>query len=109
MEELTCLHIQAISLRETEDVASLEGTLVRSCRIKKEATMEYKYAVQKYTDEFRPAKDMDISRQYEDPYAAQAAVEWLNNKDFHGTIIEVLMAESKTGAIAKTKRVVPFD
>ncbi|PWA46021.1 Nucleotide-binding, alpha-beta plait [Artemisia annua] len=40
---------------------------------------------------------MDISRQYEDPYAAQAAVEWFNDKDFHGTIIEVLMAESKTG------------
>lgn len=32
---------------------------------------------------------------YEDPYAAQAAVEWFNKKDFHGTIIEVLMAESK--------------
>lgn len=32
---------------------------------------------------------------YEDPYAAQAAVEWFNNKEFHGSIIEVLMAESK--------------
>ncbi|PWA83812.1 Nucleotide-binding, alpha-beta plait [Artemisia annua] len=40
---------------------------------------------------------MDISRQYEDPYAAQAAVEWFNNKDFHGMIIEVLMAESEIG------------
>lgn len=32
---------------------------------------------------------------YEDPHAALAAVEWFNNKDFHGVVIGVFMAESK--------------
>lgn len=32
---------------------------------------------------------------YEDPYAALAAVEWFNNKDFHGNTIGVFIAESK--------------
>lgn len=32
---------------------------------------------------------------YEDPHAAIAAVEWFNNKDFHGNIIGVFIAESK--------------
>lgn len=33
---------------------------------------------------------------YEDPHAALAAVEWFNNKDFHGSVIGVFMAESKS-------------
>ena len=33
---------------------------------------------------------------YEDPHAALAAVEWFDNKDFHGNIIEVHIAESKS-------------
>lgn len=33
---------------------------------------------------------------YEDPHAAVAAVEWFNNKDFHGSIIGVYIAESKS-------------
>lgn len=33
---------------------------------------------------------------YEDPHAAIAAVEWFNNKDFHGSIIGVYIAESKS-------------
>ncbi|KAL5983099.1 TATA-binding protein-associated factor 2N [Asimina triloba] len=32
---------------------------------------------------------------YEDPHAAFAAVEWFNNKDFHGTLIGVQIAETK--------------
>ncbi|XP_076885549.1 transcription initiation factor TFIID subunit 15-like isoform X3 [Bidens hawaiensis] len=46
----------------------------------------------KVTDE--PKGDATVT--YEDPYAALAAVEWFHNKEFHGNIIEVLMAESKS-------------
>lgn len=37
----------------------------------------------------------DATVTYEDPHAALAAVEWFNNKDFHGNIIGVYIAESK--------------
>ncbi|XP_061342140.1 transcription initiation factor TFIID subunit 15 [Gastrolobium bilobum] len=37
----------------------------------------------------------DATVTYEDPHAAVAAVEWFNNKDFHGNIIGVFIAESK--------------
>lgn len=37
----------------------------------------------------------DATVTYEDPHAALAAVEWFNNKDFHGATIGVFMAESK--------------
>ncbi|KAL8208171.1 hypothetical protein R6Q57_007583 [Mikania cordata] len=45
----------------------------------------------KVTDE--PKGDATVT--YEDPHAAVAAVEWFNNKEFHGNIIEVLIAQSK--------------
>lgn len=38
----------------------------------------------------------DATVTYEDPHAALAAVEWFNNKDFHGATIGVFMAESKS-------------
>ncbi|XP_054809051.1 transcription initiation factor TFIID subunit 15 isoform X1 [Prosopis cineraria] len=38
----------------------------------------------------------DATVTYEDPHAAVAAVEWFNNKDFHGSIIGVYIAESKS-------------
>lgn len=37
----------------------------------------------------------DATVTYEDPHAALAAIEWFNNKDFHGHIIAVHLAESK--------------
>ncbi|MCI22547.1 transcription initiation factor TFIID subunit 15-like, partial [Trifolium medium] len=37
----------------------------------------------------------DATVTYEDPHAAVAAVEWFNNKDFHGNTIGVFIAESK--------------
>ncbi|KAK2435040.1 transcription initiation factor TFIID subunit 15b [Trifolium repens] len=37
----------------------------------------------------------DATVTYEDPHAAAAAVEWFNNKDFHGNTIGVFIAESK--------------
>lgn len=37
----------------------------------------------------------DATVTYEDPHAAVAAVEWFNNKDFHGNTIGVYIAESK--------------
>ncbi|OAY63606.1 transcription initiation factor TFIID subunit 15-like isoform X1 [Ananas comosus] len=46
----------------------------------------------KVTDE--PKGDATVT--YEDPHAALAAVEWFHNKDFHGSTIEVYIAESKT-------------
>lgn len=45
----------------------------------------------KVTDE--PKGDATVT--YDDPHAASAAVEWFNNKDFHGSIIGVYLAESK--------------
>lgn len=45
----------------------------------------------KETDE--PKGDATVT--YEDPHAAVAAVEWFNNKDFHGNTIGVYIAESK--------------
>ncbi|XP_028766938.1 transcription initiation factor TFIID subunit 15-like [Neltuma alba] len=38
----------------------------------------------------------DATVTYEDPHAAVASVEWFNNKDFHGSIIGVYIAESKS-------------
>ncbi|KAI9085065.1 hypothetical protein K1719_033057 [Acacia pycnantha] len=38
----------------------------------------------------------DATVTYEDPHAAVAAVEWFNDKDFHGSIIGVYIAESKS-------------
>lgn len=38
----------------------------------------------------------DATVTYEDPHAAVAAVEWFNNKDFHGSIIGVYIAQSKS-------------
>ncbi|KAF7131693.1 hypothetical protein RHSIM_Rhsim09G0072300 [Rhododendron simsii] len=46
----------------------------------------------KVTDE--PKGDATVT--YEDPHAALAAVEWFNNKDFHGMTIGVFIAESKS-------------
>ena len=37
----------------------------------------------------------DATVTYEDPHAAVAAVEWFNNKDFHGNTIGVYIPESK--------------
>lgn len=51
-----------------------------------------------YRDKVTNEPKGDATVTYEDPYAAQAAVEWFNNKEFHGTIIEVFMAESKNSS-----------
>ncbi|XP_022021460.1 transcription initiation factor TFIID subunit 15 isoform X2 [Helianthus annuus] len=57
-----------------------------------------------YHDKVTNEPKGDATVTYEDPYAAQAAVEWFNNKEFHGNIIEVLMAQSKNSQNA----VAPF-
>ncbi|PIA35448.1 hypothetical protein AQUCO_03500071v1 [Aquilegia coerulea] len=49
-----------------------------------------------YRDKSTNEPKGDATVTYEDPHAALAAVEWFNNKDFHGSIIGVFMAESKT-------------
>ncbi|KAI4372960.1 hypothetical protein MLD38_011138 [Melastoma candidum] len=46
----------------------------------------------KETDE--PKGDATVT--YEDPHAAVAAVDWFNNKDFHGSIIGVHIADRKS-------------
>ncbi|KAI5063099.1 hypothetical protein GOP47_0021646 [Adiantum capillus-veneris] len=48
-----------------------------------------------YRDKSTNAPKGDATVTYEDPYAASAAVEWFNNKDFHGNIISVYIAETK--------------
>ncbi|KAL5544823.1 hypothetical protein UlMin_008607 [Ulmus minor] len=40
-----------------------------------------------YRDKVTNEPKRDASATYEDPHAAFAAVEWFNNKDFHGNII----------------------
>lgn len=44
------------------------------------------------TDE--PKGDATVT--YDDPHAALAAVEWFNNKEFHGNLIGVFIAQSKS-------------
>ncbi|XP_050228733.1 transcription initiation factor TFIID subunit 15 isoform X2 [Mercurialis annua] len=48
-----------------------------------------------YRDKTTNEPKGDATVTYEDPHAARAAIEWFNNKDFHGNIIQVFMAESK--------------
>lgn len=48
-----------------------------------------------YRDKVTNEPKGDATVTYEDPYAASAAVEWFNNKEFHGATIGVCMAESK--------------
>ncbi|KAG0476202.1 hypothetical protein HPP92_013043 [Vanilla planifolia] len=48
-----------------------------------------------YRDKVTNEPKGDATVTYEDPHAALAAVEWFHSKDFHGSIIEVYMAESK--------------
>ncbi|KAK9115606.1 hypothetical protein Sjap_014553 [Stephania japonica] len=49
-----------------------------------------------YRDKVTNEPKGDATVTYEDPHAALAAVEWFNNKDFHGSIIGVFIAESKS-------------
>ncbi|XP_073149481.1 transcription initiation factor TFIID subunit 15 [Henckelia pumila] len=48
-----------------------------------------------YHDKVTNEPKGDATVTYEDPHAAAAAVEWFNNKDFHGAVIGVFLAESK--------------
>ncbi|KAF3661033.1 transcription initiation factor TFIID subunit 15 isoform X1 [Capsicum chacoense] len=48
-----------------------------------------------YRDKITNEPKGDATVTYEDPHAALAAVEWFNNKDFHGSTIGVFIAESK--------------
>ncbi|XP_024020824.1 transcription initiation factor TFIID subunit 15 isoform X2 [Morus notabilis] len=49
-----------------------------------------------YRDKATNEPKGDATVTYEDPHAAFAAVEWFNDKDFHGSIIGVHIAESKS-------------
>ncbi|GAB4842828.1 TATA-binding protein-associated factor 2N [Ancistrocladus abbreviatus] len=49
-----------------------------------------------YRDKVTNEPKGDATITYEDPHAALAAVEWFNNKDFHGSNIGVFIAESKS-------------
>nr|GEY21292.1 transcription initiation factor TFIID subunit 15 [Tanacetum cinerariifolium] len=48
-----------------------------------------------YRDKVTNEPKGDATVTYEDPYAAQAAVEWFNNKEFNVIMIKVLMAVKK--------------
>ncbi|KAI3922857.1 hypothetical protein MKW98_006988 [Papaver atlanticum] len=48
-----------------------------------------------YRDKVTNEPKGDATITFEDPHAAQAAVDWFNKKDFHGNIIEVYIAEAK--------------
>ncbi|KAH7569796.1 hypothetical protein JRO89_XS05G0001400 [Xanthoceras sorbifolium] len=49
-----------------------------------------------YRDKATNEPKGDATVTYEDPHAALAAVEWFNSKDFHGNIIGVFIAETKS-------------
>lgn len=51
----------------------------------------------------------DATVTYEDPHAAFAAIEWFNNKEFHGSIIGVSIAETKGSSNAGGDLGVPAD
>ncbi|CAH8385893.1 unnamed protein product [Eruca vesicaria subsp. sativa] len=72
-------------------LAEYFGTIGLLKRDKRTGTPKVWLYRDKETDE--PKGDATVT--YEDPHAALAAVEWFNNKDFHGSTIGVLMAESK--------------
>ncbi|WZZ47420.1 hypothetical protein YC2023_043679 [Brassica napus] len=72
-------------------LAEYFGTIGLLKRDKRTGTPKVWLYRDKETDE--PKGDATVT--YEDPHAALAAVEWFNNKDFHGSIIGVFMAESK--------------
>ncbi|KAL5206771.1 hypothetical protein ABZP36_034980 [Zizania latifolia] len=55
-----------------------------------------------YRDKVTNEPKGDATVTYEDPHAASAAVEWFNNKDFHGSTIQVHIAESKNKAAYDT-------
>ncbi|XP_024544996.1 transcription initiation factor TFIID subunit 15 isoform X2 [Selaginella moellendorffii] len=48
-----------------------------------------------YRDKASNEPKGDATVTYEDPHAASAAVEWFDNKEFHGNLIRVSIAESK--------------
>lgn len=72
-------------------LAEYFGTIGLLKRDKRTGTPKVWLYRDKETDE--PKGDATVT--YEDPHAALAAVEWFNNKDFHGSTIGVFMAESK--------------
>ncbi|CAN6803283.1 unnamed protein product [Brassica oleracea] len=72
-------------------LAEYFGTIGLLKRDKRTGTPKVWLYRDKETDE--PKGDATVT--YEDPHAALAAVEWFNNKDFHGSVIGVFMAESK--------------
>ncbi|CAA7048369.1 unnamed protein product [Microthlaspi erraticum] len=72
-------------------LAEYFGTIGLLKRDKRTGTPKVWLYRDKETDE--PKGDATVT--YEDPHAALAAVEWFNNKEFHGSIIGVFMAESK--------------
>ncbi|CAE5959820.1 unnamed protein product [Arabidopsis arenosa] len=72
-------------------LAEYFGTIGLLKRDKRTGTPKVWLYRDKETDE--PKGDATVT--YEDPHAALAAVEWFNNKDFHGNTIGVFMAESK--------------
>ncbi|KAF8389576.1 hypothetical protein HHK36_024092 [Tetracentron sinense] len=49
-----------------------------------------------YRDKVTNEPKGDAMVTFEDPHAAMAAVDWFNNKDFHGNAIGVFIAESKS-------------
>lgn len=69
-------------------------TLFFSCSQKDKRTGRPKIWI--YRDKSTNVPKGDATVTYEDPYAASAAVEWFNNKDFHGSIISVFIAETKS-------------
>ncbi|WZY97004.1 hypothetical protein YC2023_069333 [Brassica napus] len=72
-------------------LAEYFGTIGLLKRDKRTGTPKVWLYRDKETDE--PKGDATVT--YEDPHAALAAVEWFNNKEFHGSVIGVFMAESK--------------
>lgn len=64
------------------------------CSLKKDKRTN-KPKIWLYRDKVTTEPKGDATVTFEDPHAALAAVEWFNNKDFHGSTIGVFIAESK--------------
>ncbi|ESQ30450.1 hypothetical protein EUTSA_v10011982mg, partial [Eutrema salsugineum] len=86
-------------------LAEYFGTIGLLKRDKRTGTPKVWLYRDKETDE--PKGDATVT--YEDPHAALAAVEWFNNKDFHGSTIGVFMAESKNKNGGDSSEFVGFD
>lgn len=91
---LSCLHVVPVFLCAMFCFKAISPSSLRIYALQKDKrTGRPKIWLYRDKETHEPKGDATVT--YEDPHAASAAVEWFNNKDFHGNTIGVFIAESK--------------